>query len=176
MNIQMIAVIFGIIILLVFVVMSSQNKDPLLEHITTPTTSLTDIDIEALKSIASMYNTTTETLTVDNIAATGDITSVNATTTGKMSSSNFVGDRYIINYGTSTPDDMTTILADTTTPKASGVIYSPNTQTGEVSIKVKNKFNFTKYNDVTYSTMVSPTGAYIGTNPSSGHLSDGLVR
>ena len=168
MSIQMIAVIFGIIILLVFVIMSSQSKDPMLEHITTPTTSLTDIDIEALQNISSMYNSTTGTLTVGNITATGDIACTHLTTTGKVTSPNFFGDRYIISYGTSKPADMTTILDDTTDPKASGVIYSPDTQTGEVSIKVKNGFNFTKYNDVTYSTMAKPEGYYIGTNIFSG--------
>ena len=45
------------------------------EHMETgSSTSLTDIDIEALQNLSSMYNTSTDTVTVTNLQATGDVT------------------------------------------------------------------------------------------------------
>ena len=82
---KMIAITVGIIILLLFLMMSSKRNN-MLEHSTvTPTTSLTDIDIEALQNLSSMYNSATGTVALNNATIAGDLTVAGNTT------SNFYG-------------------------------------------------------------------------------------
>ncbi len=70
----MIAITVGIIILLLFLMMSGKRNN-MLEHLTeTPTTSLTDIDVEALQNLSSMYNSETETISLNNATIAGDLT------------------------------------------------------------------------------------------------------
>jgi hypothetical protein len=82
---KMIAITVGIIILLLFLMMSGKRNN-MLEHLSeTPTTSLTDIDVEALQNLSSMYNIETDTVSLNNATIAGDLTVAGTT------KSNFYG-------------------------------------------------------------------------------------
>ena len=80
-------IILGFFVILVSMILMKPN---IREYMSSDSsdTSLTDIDIEALQNLSSMYNSSTQTLNVTNIAATGTATvndlavTGNATTTG----------------------------------------------------------------------------------------------
>jgi hypothetical protein len=94
---KMIAITVGIIILLLFLMMSGKRNN-MLEHLTeTPTTSLTDIDVEALQNLSSMYNSETETVSLNNATIAGDLT-----VAGKTSSKYYT---FPGNYTPSTTDN-----------------------------------------------------------------------
>jgi hypothetical protein len=79
---------YGLIILVICIIvfMTAIYRKTTCEHMETEsTTSLTDIDIEALQNLSSMYNTSTDTVTVTNLQVTGDVTVTgNTTITGDL--------------------------------------------------------------------------------------------
>jgi hypothetical protein len=154
---------YGLIILVICIIvfMTAIYRKTTCEHMETgSSTSLTDIDIEALQNLSSMYNTSTDTVTVTNLQATGDVTVTgNAKVSGILavneidpaSDLNVGGNLNVTGTGTITGDLNVSGTTKTTGPTYSKyyVINSRDSNTSDLK---------EIYNLVTPSNTVNGTG------------------
>jgi len=181
--------IFFIIILVIFsliILLKKQKKYEFME--TETTTSLTDIDIEALQNLSSMYNS--GTVTVPNIKVTGDIditggikantldvtSGINTNTLDVTSDLNVSGTTktsgatyskyYVVNntaYDYSFLSSLGKLLSNGT---AAGIIYPSDT--GKLGIKLKDHLYITTYSNSDMIDIYGDTVDYYPNTKGSG--------
>ena len=146
--------------------------------------SLTDIDIEALQNLSSMYNSSTQTLNVANIAATGTATLTNLAVTGNATSTGTTtvkdlavtgnatvagttktnggiwSDYYVINAKGYSYADLGKYAGWMTgaNPSATGVIYSSDK--GKLGFKVGSNYYLTTQGTANMINFTGNTGDY----------------